>query len=100
MATYRATERGYINGQLIEPGQTFTAESFDGSWAESLDKREAMLAAASEQALDPHPDDVNVAALKGDALTAYAAGLSINRGELSDKDLRAAVTAKREVNAQ
>lgn len=100
MGTYRATERGYINGQLIEPGQTFTADSFDGKWAESLDKREARLARAAEQALDPHPDDVNISALKGDALTAYAATLNINRDGLSDKDLRAAVAAKREVNAQ
>lgn len=99
--THRATQRGYAKGELIEEGQMVPAGvAVSDNWMESLTPKEARLARATEQALDPHPDDVNIAALKGDALTAYAATMNINRDGLSDKDLRAAVTAKREVNAQ
>jgi hypothetical protein len=93
--TFRATERGYRKGVIVEPGETFEATGFTGSWAEHLTKADARQARATEQALDPHPDDVNLTELKGDALTAYAATLNINRDGLNDKDLRAAVTAKR-----
>jgi hypothetical protein len=99
--THRATERGYAKGELIEPGQFVPAGvAVSEKWMESLTPREANLQRATEEALDPQPGDVDVDALKGAALTAYAATLSINREGLSDADLRAAVRAKREINAQ
>lgn len=99
--THRATQRGYADGQLIEPGQFVPAGvAVSDEWMESLTKREAKLQRATDQALDPHPEDVDVSKLKGDALTGYAASLNINRDKLSDADLRKAVAAKREVNAQ
>lgn len=93
--SHRATERGYAT-DIIEPGEMVPAGiPVSTEWMEPVNKKEAEMTRALDEALDPSDADVNVEELSGDALTGYAAGLSINRGKLSDKDLRAAVTAKR-----
>lgn len=94
--SHRATERGYDGVEIVEAGEMVTAGiPVSAEWMEPVNKREAELTRALDEALDPNDADVNVEELSGDALTGYAAGLSINRGKLNDKDLRAAVTAKR-----
>jgi hypothetical protein len=95
-SSHRATQRGYAGGDIIEPGDLVPAGTpVSTEWMEPLSKKEGALARAMDEALSPNDADVNVEELSGDALTAYAAGLSINRAKLNDKDLRAAVTAKR-----
>ena len=94
--SHRAIERGYAGGDLVEPGELVPAGiPVSDEWMESVNKKEADLIRATQEALSPNEADVDLNALKGDALTAHAAGLHINRGDLSDKDLRAAVAAKR-----
>jgi len=94
--SHRATERGYAGGEIIEPGDLVPAGTpISDLWMEPLSKKEGEVARAMDEALSPNDADVNVEDLSGDALTGYAASLSINRGKLNDKDLRAAVTAKR-----
>lgn len=93
---YKATARGHALGELIEEGQLVPAGvPVSDLWMEKVDKKEAAVTRGLEEALDQNDADVNLSELKGDALTAYAAGLHINRGDMSDKDLRAVIAAKR-----
>lgn len=94
--SHRATQRGYAGGDIIEPGDLVPAGTpVSEAWMEPLSRKQGDLARALDEALSPDDADVNVEELSGDALTAYAASLHINRGTLNDKNLRAAVTAKR-----
>lgn len=100
--THRATQRGYAipegatAGTLVEAGELVPAKvAVSDEWMERISGKEAELDRALEQALDPKPKDVNIEELKGQALTAHAASLDIDRGKLNDDDLRSAVRAKR-----
>lgn len=102
--THRATERGYAEGQLIEEGDIIPAgvviadADDDGGWMEKI-KGNKDLAAAVEEALDPHPKDVDMTALSKPALEAMAAERGINAGGLSKADLITAIAAAREKDA-
>jgi hypothetical protein len=94
--SHRATMRGYAFGDLVEPGELVPAGvPVSTEWMEPV-KGSKELARAVEQALDPTPDDVDLNTLKGAALKAYAATLNITPGNLSDAELRVAITAKRQ----
>lgn len=94
--THKANQRGYADGMLIEAGEFVPADvPVSAEWMEPVSKKQAAQDRGIEEALSADDADVDVEALKGDALTAYAASLHINRGEQTDKQLRASVTAKR-----
>lgn len=94
--SYRANERGYVDGQLIEPGQVFSSAGFKGSWAEPLTEKDAAMARAAEQALDPQPDDVEIQGLSRPALEAMAAERGIDPKNLDDDQLVDAIKAARD----
>lgn len=95
--THRAIERGYAKGQLIEPGQMVPAGVVvSDRWMESLTKKEARMAEAIEQALDPQPDDVEIQNLSREALEAMAAERGIDPKGLTKKLLVDAIKANRD----
>jgi hypothetical protein len=95
--THRATQRGYAAGQLIEEGE-FVPEDVPVSdeWMEPLDKKEAKLTAAVNEAQDESPKDTDLTQLSKQALEAMAAERGVNVGGLSKADLITAIKAERE----
>ena len=96
--THRATERGYADGQLIEEGEFVPAGvPVSENWMDKVSKKDAALLAASEEAIDPKPKDVDLTALTVAALQAMAAERGINvkqDGKALNKDeLIAAINA-------
>lgn len=96
MGSYRAKERGYIRGELKEPGEIFSAENFTGKWAEPLNKTEAKVARASEEALSQQPDDVEIQNLAPEALQAMCAERGIDPKGLNKKQMVNAIKAARD----
>jgi hypothetical protein len=108
--THRATARGYAvpdnadgAGVLIEDGEIVPANVPVGEWMEKISKKDAKLLAAGEEALDPHPKDVDLTKLNVAALQAMAAERGINVEQagtpLSKKELITAISAARENDA-
>lgn len=105
--SHRATQRGYAipeggAGELVEEGQTVPANvAVSDEWMEAVGGKrttaaEREMARATEEALNPQPDDIDLEQVSGDALTAHALQFGINRGKLADDKLRAAVRAARD----
>lgn len=91
--SHRATERGYANGELIEPGKLVPPGiAVSTEWMEPVNGS-AKLARAVEEAQDPKPGDVDLNQLSKAALEAKAAEHGINPGGLSKADLITAITA-------
>lgn len=40
MATYRATQKGYVDERIVEEGEVFTTAAPKGSWMEELEPEE------------------------------------------------------------
>jgi hypothetical protein len=108
--THRATQRGYAvdpdshAGVLVEAGEPVPANiPVSDEWMEPVKKGDRALAAATDEALDPHPKDVNLTKLNVAALQAMAAERGINVEQdghtLSKKELIAAISAKVEKDA-
>jgi hypothetical protein len=108
--THQATQRGYAvdpdskAGTLVEPGEMVPAGiPVSTEWMEPVAKGDRAVAAAAQEAIDPHPKDVNLTALNVAALQAMAAERGINVEQngtpLSKKDLIAAIKAARENDA-
>lgn len=97
--THVANQRGYALGQLIEDGELVPAGVIVSDvWMDKI-KGNKELAAAVEEALDPHPKDVDMTALSKPALEAMAAERGINVAGLSKADLITAIAAAREKDA-
>lgn len=89
---YRATERGYAGGELIEEGVLVPAGAPLGSWMRKADGSPA-LERAMDEALDPTPGDVDLTALSKPALEVMASDKGINVRGLSKDDLITAIKA-------
>jgi hypothetical protein len=101
--THRATMRGYAiasgsaAGQIVEEGEIVPANvPVSEEWMEKLDKKEAKLTAAVNEAQDENPKDTDLTALSKPALEAMAAERGINVSGLSKADLITAIKAERE----
>lgn len=93
LKTYKATERGYVDGRIIEADQVFSTTAPKGEWMEPVRSKESEAARAVQEAQDPKPSDIDLEKVSGDALTAYALQFGINRGRLGDDKLRDAIRA-------
>lgn len=100
--TYRAIDRGYVDGRVVEAGTVFTTRAPKGSWMEPVkggggyDVEEAV-----DDALAPHPDDTDLEGMSKAALEALAADAGVTQpGRLGKDDLITAIRAQRGVNAQ
>lgn len=104
--THRATQRGYAvdpdskAGTLVEEGELVPAGiRVSTEWMEPVSKKDRAAAAAIEEALDPHPKDVDLTKLDKAALQAMAAERGINVDGLGPKALIDAIKAARENDA-
>jgi hypothetical protein len=94
-SSHRASMRGYAFGELIEPGQLVPAGiAVSTEWMEPV-KGSRALAEAIDQAVDAHPDDVDLNAQSKPALEGLALSLEIDPAGLNKAELIAAITAKR-----
>lgn len=84
--TYRAKERGYVDGRLIEAGEVFSTAAPRGAWMEPTGKESAVEMAAAA-AVDPQPDDVPLENLGKAALEALAFENGIDPKGLSKDEL-------------
>lgn len=100
--TYKALERGYIDGQIVDEGEVFTTAAPKGRWMEPVDAKEY---AAAVAARDPSPDDPNYDAMTLPALQALAAtddykiDVAPDGKPLSKGALLTAIKAKRKPTA-
>lgn len=99
---YVATQRGYVDGKIVEEGEAFVTTAPKGSWMEPVDAAEY---AAALAAMEATPDDPNYDAMSLTALQALAATddykIDIAPGgkPLSKNALLAAIKAKRKPTA-
>lgn len=96
--TYRATDRGYIDGRIVEPGEVFATKMDKGSWMEPAKKGELDygIEAAVDEAQYAKKADVDYEGMSEDALQALAALVGVTKpGELGKDELIAAIKAAR-----
>lgn len=101
--TYRATDRGYADGRVIEPGEVFTTKIDKGSWMEPVKKSELAYGvdAAVDEAGYGKKADVDYEGMGEPALQALAALVGVTKpGELSKDELITAIRAARIPQAQ
>lgn len=95
--TYRASERGYVDGRIVEGGEVFTTTAPKGEWMDEAGGKGQpgeKLARAVEEAQDPRNDDPSLESLSKAALNAKALDHGItDPGKLSKKDLITAIKA-------
>ena len=90
--THVATERGYAD-TIIEPGEMVPADiPVSKEWMKPTGKDAALLA-ATQAALDPSPDDVDLGKLSKQALEAMATERGIPVAGLSKEDMITAIKA-------
>jgi hypothetical protein len=100
--TYRALERGYVDGRIVEAGDVFTTKADKGAWMEKVKKSEGY---GVDQAVDEagyaKKADVDYEGMSEPALEALAALVGVSKpGELNKDDLIAAIKAARIPAAQ
>lgn len=100
--TYRATERGYADGRVIEDGEVFTTRVDKGSWMDPVKGSQKYgVEAAVDEAQYARKVDVNYENMDEPALQALAALVGVgDPGSLKKPDLIAAIRAARVPQAQ
>lgn len=101
--TYKASERGYIDGRIVEPGEVFVTKSDPGMWMEPVKKGSDKYGVdlAVEEAGYAKKADVDYEGMSQPALEVMAALEGVSKpGELSKDDLITAIKAARRVDAQ
>lgn len=100
--TYRALERGYIDGKIVEGGEVFTTQQDQGSWMEPVKKSEAYgVDMAVEEASMAKKVDVVYEDLSDAALEVFCAMNGVSKpAELSRDEKIEAIRAARRVDAQ
>jgi hypothetical protein len=99
--TYRALDRGYVDGRVIEPGEVFSTQAEKGSWMEPVKATKYGVDEAVSDAQAPHPDDINYEGMSQGGLEAIAAMRGVSDpGALDKKDLITAIKAARVPQAQ
>jgi hypothetical protein len=92
--TYRATERGYVDGRIIEAGETFSTRAAQGSWMEPVGDTADRLARAVAEAQKARSHDPDLSKLEPAALQALATEKGVTNVEgLSAEDLITAIRA-------
>lgn len=102
--THRANQRGYAAGQLIEEGEFVPAGvTVSDVWMDPVPAKDRAVLAATEEALDPHPKDVDLTQHSVVSLQAMAAERGINIEQdgktLTKKELIAAINAAHATDA-
>ncbi len=99
--TYRAIDRGYADGRIVEPGEIFATSAPKGSWMEPAKGGSTYgVEEAVDDAQAVKPDDVVLESMSQGALEAMAAERNVTEpGKLSKKDLITAIKAYRRVDA-
>jgi hypothetical protein len=94
---YVATDRGYADGRIIEPGERFATKADQGSWMEPVKKasaKQGRLERAVSDTQSPISDDADLTTFSVEALQAHALSLGLtNATGLSKDDLIAAIRA-------
>lgn len=96
--TYRASERGYVDGKVVEPGEVFVTKVDKGMWMEPVKKGDLAYGvdAAVDEAQYGKKADVDYAGMDKHALQALAALLGVTKpGELDKDELISAIKAAR-----
>ena len=92
--TYRATERGYADGRIIEADEVFTTRAPKGSWMEPVKGAGSAAERAVEDAQKPRSDDPDLTKLAKPALQAIATERGVTNVEgLTRENLIAAIKA-------
>ena len=94
----RATQRGYADGIVREPGEVFATQAPEGSWMEELGKgkkgKDARLSEAVDDTMSSKKDDPDLTTFSMEALQAEALRLGLTDATgLSKDDLIAAIRA-------
>lgn len=100
--TYRAMERGYVDGKIVEAGEVFTTKADKGEWMEPVKKAEEYgVDMAVEEAGMAKKVDVDLESLSDAAVEVFAAMAGVSKpSELSREEQIEAIRAKRRVDAQ
>jgi len=95
--TYRATERGYVDGKVFEEGEVFTTKADQGSWMEPVkDRADYGVDMAVDEAQYAKKADVDYEGMSKPGLEALAALLGVTKpGDLVKDDLITAIKAAR-----
>jgi hypothetical protein len=96
--TYRALERGYVDGKVIEAGEVFATKADKGLWMEPVKKAEASYGVdmAVDEAGYGKKADVDYEGMSQPGLEALAALLGVTKpGELDKDELITAIRAAR-----
>lgn len=94
---FRATERGYVDGRIVEAGETFVTRADPGLWMEpTKGGNDYGVQAAVDEAQYGKKADVDYEGMSEPALQALAALVGVTKpGELGKDDLIAAIKAAR-----
>lgn len=99
--TFRALDRGYIDGRVVEPGEVFTTRMDKGSWMEPAKTTKYDVDKAVDEASYGRKADVNYDGMSKAGLEALAALVGVtNPGKLDKDDLVTAIKAARVPQAQ
>jgi hypothetical protein len=100
--TYRATDRGYADGKIIEPGEVFTTRADVGKWMKPIKKGEKYgVDMATEEASYARKVDIDYEGMSQPALEVMAAMAGVSKpGALSKDELITAIRAARVPQAQ
>lgn len=97
--TYRALERGYVDGRIVEEGEVFTTKADKGLWMADVKKSDANsygVDAAVDEAGYGKKADVDYEGMSEAALQALAALVGVTKpGELGKDELITAIKAAR-----
>ena len=101
--TYRAMDRGYVDGRIVEPGEVFVTKADKGEWMEPV--KGGSTKYTGEQAVDEAQYakklDVDYEGMSEAGLEALAALVGVSKpGDLKKAELIEAIRAARRVDAQ
>jgi len=99
--TYRAMERGYVDGRIVEAGEVFTTTADKGSWMEKAKQSDYGVDMAVEEAGMAKKVDIDYDSLSDAAIEVFAAMNGVSKpGELSREEQIEAIRAARRIDAQ
>lgn len=102
--TYKALERGYVDGKIVEEGETFVTKADKGLWMEKVKKGDAQkygVDLAVEEAGYAKKADVDYEGMSEAGLEALAALVGVSKpGALKKDELIQAIKSARRVDAQ
>lgn len=99
---YKALERGYVDGKIVEEGEVFFTKADKGQWMEKVKKGDDYgVDAAVDEAQYAKKADIDYEGMSQPALEVMAALAGVSKpGELSKDELITAIKAQRQIVAQ